>query len=105
LLSDAGGFAPQWSPAGDTVYFISPSGMLMSVGVQTTNSFVHRQPKELFRTSRFVMVSTNNRPYGVHPDGRLIFVAFQRQGTDISPPRINIVVNWLEELKRLAPAN
>ena len=104
LLSDAGGYAPQWSPAGSAVYYISPSGMLMSVNVETRTGFVPQRPKELFRTGRFVVISTNNRPYGVHPDGRLIFVAHQGDGAEISPPRINVVINWFEELKRLVPS-
>jgi len=105
LLSDGGGFAPQWSPKGDAVYYISPSGMLVSVDVETKNGLSRRGQKELFRTSRYVVVSTNNRPYDVHPDGRFIFVAHQSEGADVSPQRITFVMNWFEELKRLVPTN
>jgi eukaryotic-like serine/threonine-protein kinase len=105
LLSDGGGFAPQWSPMGDAVYYISPSGMLMSVNVEAKNGLLRHGQKELFQTSRYVVVSTNNRPYDVHPDGRFIFVAHQSEGADVSPQRINFVQNWFEELKRLVPTS
>jgi serine/threonine-protein kinase len=111
LLSDGGGFAPQWSPAGDAVYYISPSGMLMSVDVETKNGFVRQRHKELFPTASFLVMlpdtalTINSRHYDVHPDGRFIFVARDSAEAEAPPQRINIVMNWFEELKRLVPTN
>jgi hypothetical protein len=42
--------------------------------------------------------------YDIHPDGQR-FLMMNMQGSEGSRPRINIVLNWFEELKRLVPTD
>ena len=42
-----------------------------------------------------------SRAYDVAPDGRFLMV---KTPEDMAPRRLNVVLNWFEELKRLAPS-
>jgi hypothetical protein len=41
----------------------------------------------------------------VLPDGRFIGVKNEAQPTDAAAPGLEIVLNWFEEIKRVAPVN
>ena len=46
------------------------------------------------------------RDYDIMPDGErlvMVFPADQGEPGDASPPQLNLVLNWFEELKRLVP--
>jgi hypothetical protein len=46
------------------------------------------------------------RPYDVAPDGRFFIIRdAQTQSGGGTPSNIVVVLNWLEELKRLVPTN
>jgi hypothetical protein len=46
------------------------------------------------------------RPYDVAPDGRFFLIrSVQTEGGGATSPTMIVVLNWLEELKRLVPAN
>ena len=42
--------------------------------------------------------------YDIHPDGQR-FLMMNMQGSEGTRPRINVVLNWFEELERLVPTN
>jgi hypothetical protein len=45
------------------------------------------------------------RTYDVSPDGRrFLMIKEGSNDPNVAPPTINVVLNWLDELKRLAPA-
>jgi hypothetical protein len=46
------------------------------------------------------------RPYDVAPDGRFFIIrGVQTEGESGIPSNIIVVLNWLDELKRLVPTN
>jgi hypothetical protein len=47
------------------------------------------------------------RSFDVTPDGERFLVVLPPEQSELAPvePRVDIVVNWFEELKRLAPAD
>ena len=105
-ITQNGGVWPLWSPNGDQLFYRPPAlgGELTvrSVDVATEPDFGFRNeqtlPLEGFNTVAFY------RDYDITPDGeRLVMVFPADQTGDASPPRINLVLNWFEELTRLVP--
>ncbi len=41
--------------------------------------------------------------YAVHPDGRFLFVTKPISAAGGTVPRINVILNWFEELKQRVP--
>ena len=102
-VSVGGGNEPQWSPRGGELFYRNGNRM-MAVPVDTTAGFSAGKPHELFRgdylTSFGGYVRAN---YDVSSDGQR-FLMLQRVDADDTPPsQITVVLNWLEELKRLVP--
>ena len=105
-VSNAGGADPLWSRDGRELFYVEyPAPFhLMVVPVQTDPTFVPENPQELldWPYSRL----GEGRSYDVSPDGQR-FLAITRlpleTDADASPPHINIVLNWFEELKERVP--
>jgi hypothetical protein len=81
----------------------------MAVDVQTEPIFKPGKPETLFRGPYSPLTSQDGHPWDISPDGKR-FLMMKEAGSTAKPaaeaPRkINIVVNWLEELKQRVPAN
>jgi serine/threonine-protein kinase len=97
LVSTQGGTNPVWSPRGESIYYLA-AGQLMSVDFQSVSSPKLGRPEALFRTEEY-RSSINSRNYDVHPDGnRFLFIRPERRSD-----QLHVVLNWFDELKRLAP--
>ena len=46
---------------------------------------------------------SNFQTYDVSPDGKRFLMIKEGGGADQTPPSIEVVQNWFEELKRLVP--
>ncbi len=104
-VSNAGGIYPLWSRDGRELFYLAgPPARLMVVPVQTDPTFVPENPQELLEWP--YCSRGEGRTYDVSPDGQR-FLAFHtallETDADASPPRINIVLNWFEELKERVP--
>jgi Tol biopolymer transport system component len=116
-ISEGFGYNPVWSPTGDEIYFIeygTSLAALVSVPVSVTpTTLTPAGRKELFvfvpRFDATIGGSRNRRSFDVFPKGGFVAVNLSapkpQDGTTGSAnrPRINVVLNWLEELRRLAP--
>ena len=73
----------------------------MVVEVGTEGEFTHGPPRRLLSGSYLESVGSN---YALGSDGRFLLISevAPAAGAD-ERPRINVVVNWFEELKRLVP--
>jgi hypothetical protein len=64
-------------------------------------SFKKETPEELFRCT-YVGFYPADFPWDIHPDGKR-FLMMKEEGSDAAagekPRKINIVLNWFEELK------
>ena len=80
--------------------------MMMAVAVRTSPTLTIGQPRPLFRLAG-LQYGVSAPRYAVTADGkRLLMNAVDLrvdQGGTSPRPAINIVQNWLEELKRLVP--
>jgi serine/threonine-protein kinase len=101
-VSTQGGLTPTWHPNGRELFYRSARAM-MGVPVETTGtSFKHSNPKVLFEGSYVADGTTvvDGRNYVLRPDGeRFLMMKEERR----SEPRIVVISNWIEELKRLVP--
>jgi Tol biopolymer transport system component len=109
-VSTVPGETPRWSPDGREIFYISPDGdAVMAVPVETEPTFSAGKPRELFRGT-FVAGVGMSPAYDVHPDGKRFLMIKppqlqEEEPTEAPPRKINIVLNWDEELKQRVPVD
>ena len=100
-------YHPVWTPDGKSLMYVPGSNRpIVSVPVITKPAIEFGTPVELPRAPLPGLLSTGVRDYDVLPDGRIVSLS------PVSGPRssavgavdIRVVLNWFEELRRLAPA-
>ena len=103
-VSTNGGIGPVWSHDGRELFFRDESGALLVAAVGR-NGLEESEPETIFDGSRRYAVGMGfaDRQYDVGPDGSFLF--FKRRTADTSGAQLILVLNWLEELKRLVPTN
>ncbi len=95
-VSVDGGGEPVWHPGG-TELFYRQGDRLLSVSFDPDDDFRPARPLVLFE-GRFAPGQSGNRNYDIHPDGDR-FLMLQGAGPDPMRPRINVVLNWIDELE------
>ena len=105
-VSTTGGSRPLWGPKGQELFYVSPGGAIMSLGVQRASTWTATTPTEIVKASYFTTSGAYlGRTYDVSPDGRR-FLMIKNGGSDqagASSASLIVVQNWGEELKRLVP--
>ena len=76
-ISRDGGRAPRWSGDGRELFFLTPDGMLMAAGIDTTKAFAATVPQPLFRTG--LTNAGSFHPYAVAKDGRRFLIPVPRE--------------------------
>jgi serine/threonine-protein kinase len=100
-ISTAGGTEPVWARNGREIFYRNPDGALFTVAVTMTPSFVASRPDRLF--DKTDAKSTNfAADYDVMPDGRFLMLKESESPKPVT--RVRVVLNWFQELERLAPA-
>jgi serine/threonine-protein kinase len=101
-ISAAGGRQPVWSRDGRELFYRDFSGALMAVPVAAGPGFTPGRPVRLFEGTGYTGSGAQGggRTYDVSPDGSRFLMV--RTGDQASTPLV-VVLNWFEELKRLAP--
>ena len=101
---DLGGGQPVWSPDGTELFY--RSGIkTMVVSIQTQDQTLNLgSPRVLFE-GRYVSHSSTPgyQYYDISPDGKRFLM--MKEEAALEQSRINVVLNWFEELKRLVPTN
>jgi serine/threonine-protein kinase len=102
----SGGFSPLWSPDGRELFFIS-TGRAFSVPVDADATFHAGTPKVMFELPSMYRGRTVRRLWDIAPD-QVRFLVVNSGGDaaagEPSQPQMVVVLNWFEELKRLAQA-
>jgi hypothetical protein len=75
--------------------------MLMAVAVTLEPRFSAGRPQFLFEANFTARGNSGLAGYDVHPDGQRFVMVNQRAGNEGA--NVNIVLNWFEELRSLAP--
>jgi Tol biopolymer transport system component len=105
-VSTAGGTRPLWARNGQELFYTSPTGALMRVGVERASSWSATTPTTLVKEGYFTTPTGNTgRTYDISSDGQRFLMIKGDGGTDPTavPPQIIVVQHWAEELKRLVP--
>ena len=97
-VSKCGGYEPLWDPRGNKLYYRNGDEMWM-VSYEADDEFMPAEPEFLFKRHFHGGVLAAERTYSVGKDGRFLMIEEDYAvGT-----QINLIENWFEELKRLAP--
>jgi serine/threonine-protein kinase len=99
-ISAHGGIEPLWARTGRELYYLEGTRM-MRVEVDTRSAFDFKPPTPLFDSSMYTRAQ-QAPSYDVGPDGRFLMIKGE-QRVAFSP--IVVVLNWDQELKRLAPVD
>ncbi len=102
-VSSGGGTRPAWSRDGRELYYQGVDGAMMAVPVDLSTSreaFSAGRPTLLFSDPYYVVQA--GRSYDVARDGR--FLMIKNTTPQAAAPQLVVILNWLEELKRLVPA-
>jgi Tol biopolymer transport system component/predicted Ser/Thr protein kinase len=94
-ISIEGGMYPRWSGDGRELFYRDPEKkQLMAVNVQTTPAFRAGLPHALF--------ALGDVGWDVAPDGKRFLVVKEPQSS-VSEAKLQVVMNWFEELRQKAP--
>jgi serine/threonine-protein kinase len=106
LVSTTGGTRPLWARSGQELFFVSPTGALMRVGVERGPSWVATTPTLLVKEGYLMKsIFSQGRTYDVAPNGQRFLLIKETGGADptTAPASLIVVQHWTEELKRLVP--
>ena len=109
-VSSSGGNSPLWSPDGRELFYRSGDAT-MAVEVETEPTFKRGNPKALFQGTYFwppVFPKSVITPWDIHPNGKKFLMikpaaSTGAASTEVGSRKINIVLNWFEELKQRVP--
>jgi serine/threonine-protein kinase len=105
-VSTGGGTQPLWARSGQELFYLAPTGALMSVRVERGAAWTAGTPTKLIDAPYYGEDGISSaRSYDVSPDGKRFLMIKQGGGADKHPAPTSLVVvqNWFEELKRLVP--
>ena len=91
-----------WSRDGKRLYYLDLSHTIMEVSYDGEHESTGA-PHSLFSTNSSDPRDWWTRGYSVAPDGR--FLIIRDVAGQSSVPQIHVIVNWVQELKRLAPVS
>jgi eukaryotic-like serine/threonine-protein kinase len=98
-ISTAGGSEPRWAPSGRELFYRNGDRM-MAVPIDYTPTLRPGAPAALFE-GQYTRIGWGSANYDVTPDGRRFLMV---KGEDQAlPTQIRLVVNPVDELRRLAP--
>ncbi|MBI4263354.1 MAG: hypothetical protein HY657_03175 [Acidobacteria bacterium] len=105
-MSVGGGREPVWTASGE-LFYRNLTGRVIMVSVTTQPELTIGAPRQLFQGPYYLIPGGPARPqYDATRDGtRLLMLAADLSATSTARPRIVVVQNWTEELRRLVPVN
>jgi serine/threonine-protein kinase len=106
-VSSGGGTRPLWARDGRELFFLSPAGDLLRIGVDRAAASWTVTPPSVLVKAGYITVPAGNPglSYDVSPDGERFLMVKAGTGSVESPalPSIVIVQGWAQELNRLVP--
>jgi Tol biopolymer transport system component len=105
-VSTSGGDSPLWSPNARELFYRN-GDTVMVVPFKIEPTFSPETPRVLFRGTyvsfRAVLMQVDFTPWDISPDGKRFLMMKEAGSAEGGPQRINIVMNWFEELKQRVP--
>ena len=104
-VSSAGGGQARWRGDGRELFYLTPTGTMMAVDVDTRAGLKLGVPRPLFE-SGLPNPNLTLDQYAVTRDGQRFLVSVPARAREgASAATMVVVTNWHEELKRLVPTN
>jgi Tol biopolymer transport system component len=104
-VSSGGGTRALWGRNGQELFYLTPTGTLMSVRPEAGITWTAGPPAKLFEGPYYAGGGgAAGRTYDVAPDGRFLMIKPASMPDQIAATVI-VVQNWFEELRRLVPVN
>ncbi len=105
-ISTSGGDSPIWSPDGRELFFRNGDSIITAL-VETDPVFKPGKSETLFRGTYVGLYGMDTYPWDISRDGKR-FLMMKEIGAALPAeggprPKINIVLNWFEELKQRVP--
>jgi Tol biopolymer transport system component len=100
-ISTGGGRYPVWSRDGTEIFYRSGPGQRSVVEVTREPELSFSAPRQLFEVSGFLIYNDVTAD-GQRFLGRLLVESLETEG-EPATPRINVILNWFEELKQRVP--
>ncbi|HET9195673.1 MAG TPA: protein kinase [Vicinamibacterales bacterium] len=104
-VSTDGGTRPLWARNSAELFYLSPTGALMRVGVALGPIWAPTAPTRLFEGRYGVAASQAGRTYDIAPDGKRFLMIKPIDSADQTPASLVVVQNWHQDLKRLVPTD
>ena len=101
-ISTEGGTEPVWARNGLELFYRNGDKM-MATAVETRPAFAPSKPKLLFEGHYETGLFAFEPDYDVSPDGQR-FLMIKAGEQESAATQLNVVLNWSDELRRLAPA-
>ncbi len=107
-ISDTGGLAPLWSKDSKKLFYRNGDAV-MAVEVETDPTFKNGKPEVLFRGNYYywTLGELVEAMWAIGPDDRFMMVKevkpIGKDSATEAPIKMNIVLNWFEELKEKVP--
>ncbi|MGI8783712.1 MAG: protein kinase domain-containing protein [Acidobacteriota bacterium] len=98
-ITTGGGQGPVWGPNGKELFYLNPENRLMVVSVETHLSFTISVPRQISPMPT-ALGTRYGRVYDITPDGRRFVVV--KEDEESGSTHLNVVLNWFEELRRVA---
>jgi serine/threonine-protein kinase len=106
-VSTNGGNSPLWSPDGRELFY-RIGNSIMAVEVEADPTFSAGKPTILFQGEYMYAGNPSLNPWDISLDGKRFLMVKQAEAAtteEESRPKINIILNWFEELKDRVPAD
>ena len=100
-ISTEGGTEPMWARNGRELFYRNGDKMMV-MAVETQPVFAASKPKLLFEAHYETSYNVFERDYDVSPDGQR-FLMTKASEPESAATQLNVVLNWSDELRRLAP--
>jgi serine/threonine-protein kinase len=111
-VSNGGGTKPLWARNGRELFYLVAAGAgaaVMSAPIERGATFVARTPAKVLEGPYYFGTAGAGdaafRTYDVAPDGRRFLMIKEGGDQTAAPASLIVVLNWVEELKRLAATN
>jgi Tol biopolymer transport system component len=103
-VSTQGGHSPRWTKGGRELLYYQANGIseasIMVVDVTASANFQRPAPRTLFTAPAADLVPTTpSTLYDVTPNGDRIFTSTLTNRTPPAPTKINLILNWFDELR------
>ena len=104
-VTTGGGTRPLWTPRGQELLYIATGGEVMGVAVPSGASWASTTPKLLVKGGYRTNSLDPIRTYDVSADGQRFLLIKPGTSPQSNPASAGLIVvlNWVEELERLAP--